>query len=157
MYHHQSSFPRLTRRRRRTYLCGVPSIMPHPALLVLASVEFVGSRSTARRQALLILGHVVGIMSAARKHHNVLGLRSHGLGQNQNQPRNGGKYLHLSQRWHQGGQQQRNREDLCAGWKGLNLLSLEDRRQSLDNFLLWSPSSANMAGTTLETFAGASS
>merc|ERR1712130_56487 len=149
------------KRRRQTYLCEALSIMQHPASLRPATVEFVGSRSTARRQATLFLGHVAGTTSAARKHQSGLGLGQRGLGQNQNPPRIGGKELQQAQLQHlgeqQGGQQLGNQGVLCVGWKALNLLFLEVRRQSLGNFLSWSPLCTNAADRTLRTFVEASS
>ena len=150
-------FPRSTRRRRPTYLFVALSVMETPALLPQATVEFVGSRSTAKGCPTLTQGHVVGTISAARKPRSGLGLGHNGLGQSQNRLRTGGKDLQQAQRQHQEGQQQRNQWEPSAGWKALNPLCLEVRRQNPDNFHSWSPSSSNIAGRTWRTSVGASS
>ena len=150
--HHQSSSPRSTRRRRPTYLYVDLSIMATHASPRMATVEFVESRSTARDRPTHIQGHVVGTISAARKPQIQSPPRTRSSG-----TRPPGEDLQREQRQHQGGQQQRNQGEPSAGWKALNPLCLEVRRQSPDNFRSWSPSSSNMAGRMWRTSVGASS
>ena len=77
--------------------------MEIPASLLVATVEFVGSRSTAKGLPTPIQGLVVGTISVARKPQSDLGLGQKNLGQNQNPRRTGGKDLQPARRQHQQG------------------------------------------------------
>ena len=126
--------------------------MPHLALAQLVTVEFAGSRNTARGQVSLILcritiiiflgqvslihGPAVGATSVARKPQILV------LGPNQNPRRDtgGGDHHHPQpQRRRREQEQQRNRRELSVGSKARNHSSSEVRRRGPDNFLSWSP------------------